>query len=310
MLLVTLMPVTATAQTESSAYAGESFSSVMQEGIRLYNEGKTDASRYQDALNAFLYAHQLEPDQAIVTYNIARTYHRLGNCEKALNHYLLYQSIAIADSDYTDVSEYIAALTKQCGMTGTLVLHCSPSQAEVSFDGERAVLCDGMHTLKAGKHRYSVRAKGYASIEQDINIDINSVATSTVALQHSDSTTFLINRPSLWEDPIFVSGFAAASVGALASITGGILLACGYDKQSIENSTRYDRDDGLITGGAVTLALGGAALGAGIGLLIHYAISTHKTDDERIQQYRNTLSFDPVIHLSSDGASAGIQFIF
>ena len=310
MLLATLIPVTATAQSESSAYAGKSFDSVMQEGIRLYNEGKTNANRYQDALDAFLYAHQLEPDQAIVTYNIARTYHRLGNCEKALNHYLIYQSIAIADSDYTDVSEYIAALTKQCGMTGTLVLHCSPSQAEVSFDGERAVLCDGIHTLKAGKHHYAVQAKGYASVEQDIQIDINSVATSTIALQHSDTTTFLITRPSIWKDPIFVSGFAAASAGALASITGSIMLACGYDKQPSKNRERYDRNNGLITGGAVTLALGGAALGAGLGLLIHYAISTHKTDDERIQQYRKALSFDPVIHLSSDGASAGIQFVF
>ena len=307
LFLTVLVPLTATAQSLDSPYAGKSFDSVMKEGIRLYSEGKTNPIRYEEALDAFLYAQSIDPDQAIVTYNIARTYHQLGNCEKALNHYLLYQSVAFTDADYMDVSEHIAALTKQCGMTGSLVLHCTPSHSTVSFDGERPVPCDGVHTLKTGAHHYTIMATNYISQEADCSIEINSVSTATIELQRTEQAKALDTTPSIWKDPIFLAGFSSAAAGTLFMITGGIMMASAHSESS---NNYYDRNKGLLYGGATMLAIGGAAVGTGLGLLLYHVLKKHDEDANRVNQYQQKLAFDPVIQLSPDSANLGIHIVF
>ena len=307
LFLTVLVPVTATAQSLDSPYAGKSFDSIMKEGIRLYSEGKTNPDRYEEALDAFLYAQSIDPDQAIVTYNIARTYHQLGNCEKALNHYLLYQSVAFTDSDYMDVSEHIAALTKQCGMTGSLVLHCAPSHATVSFDGERPVPCDGVHTLKTGAHHYTIMATNYLSQEDDCSIEINSVTAATVELQRTEQAKALDTTPSIWKEPMFIAGFSSAAAGTLFVITGGIMMAAAHSEKTTD---RYDRNKGLLYGGAATLAIGSAAVGAGLGLLLYQVFRQHDVDTDRSNQYQQKFAFDPMIQLSPDSANLGIHIVF
>ena len=294
----------ATAQTTSSPHEGKSFDTVMQEAIRLYNEGKTNPSQYEEALDAFLYAHRIQPDEAIVTYNIARTYHHLGNCEKALNHYLLYQSVALADSDYMDVSEYVAALTKQCGLTGSLVLHCAPSHATISLDGERAVPCDGVHTLKAGQHHYIVQADGYTPMEADCQIEINSISTADIELQRTVQSIAPKKRPSLWEEPLFIAGFATTTAGTRAASTGGILMASAYDE------SRRRRKDGHLYGGTALLTIGSVAVGTGLGLILYHVLKTRHQDEDRVQQYQQKLAFEPVIEWSPERVSAGIHIVF
>ena len=307
LFFVVFTPLAATAQTSDSPYSGKSFDSVMKEAIRLYSEGKTNPERYEEALEAVLYAQSLDPDQAIVTYNIARTYHHLGNCEKALNHYLLYQSVAFTDSDYMDVSEYIAALTKQCGMTGSLVLHCAPSHATVSFDGERPVPCDGVHTLKTGAHHYTVMATNYLSQEDDCSIEINSVSTANIQLQRTDQAKALDTTPSLWKEPMFIAGFSSAAAGTLAVITGGIMMASAHSE---DRTDQYQRSNGLLYGGATILAIGTAAVGTGLGLLLYQVFKQHDADESRVKQYQEKLAFDPMIQISPDSASFGLHIVF
>jgi hypothetical protein len=192
-------------------------------------------------------------------------------------------------------------------MTGSLVLHCAPSHATVSFDGERPVPCDGVHTLKTGSHHYTIMATNYLSQEDDCSIEINSVSSATIELQRTEQAKALDTTPSIWKEPMFLAGFSSATAGTLFVITGGIMMASAYSE---ERTNQYQRNNGLLYGGATILAIGSAAVGTGLGLLLYHVFRKHDEDADRVNQYQQKLAFDPVIQFSPDSANLGIHIVF
>lgn len=307
-MLLALLPATAFAQFED-----KSFDELMQTGIRLYNEGKTNPITYRHALEAFRQARKLDPDNHIVTFNIARTFHRMGDCEEALNNYLYYQAASITDDDYTDVSAAIGELSKQCGVKGSLTLQCMPENAAISIDGERAVECNGTHQLKEGYHHYVVFADGYDTISGDIEIQMGESTKLDIVLDMSNERINMVSRPELIDRSLLWSGISIASIGLIATIAGGAITILSYEevgfhdelywKDFVKNDTLYKAGLGTTLGGtAVTLI--------GIGMILGDVISTYRQDKKRVQSFDNDYAIRPSVSFTKDGAQAGFKMTF
>ncbi len=302
-LLLGLLPATAFAQFEDKSY-----DELMQIGMRLYNEGQTNKISYANAIRAFEAARRLNPDASIVSYNIARTYHRMGNCEQALNAYLWYQSNAIIEPDYNDVSGYISELSKQCGSKGTVSLRCVPSSAMISFDGERPVACSAHHRLKVGTHRFVIAADGFMSQEGEIEVVENETVAAEFELDMTLERQQMITRLDLSDRKQFWGGVAVGSLGILATIAGSVLMGTSYDEQdyaweNMRNDTRY------YAGMGTTIA-GGLAAIAGIWMIVDSVTTAAKEDRKRVNQYRDLFAVKPAVSFSSEGAAASLQFTF
>ena len=291
-------------------YAGMSLDDVINDGLRLYQEGKTTPERYEQALDAFIYAQSLDPSDVILIYNIAKCYHRLGNCEYALSSYEAYKLKAVDTDSYTDVSTYIDALRKQCGIQGTLVLRCTPQDALVSFDGNRLEPCDGVHKLKAGRHNIAVEREGYAPQTLEADVIYNEVTLKDVELKKDkayaktkrDDDDESLQTTSL-KRVMWISGVAASGVGAAALIAGGgLMLGSRPDDKK--------RDDALYTGGIAVAGVGAAALAAGIVLLVLDAVQTDEEESQKLKNYKDSLAITPSLSFSRDGATAGLNIIF
>ena len=291
------------------AEESKSFDELMQSGIRFYNEGKNNPENYQKALEAFRQARRKEPDETITAYNIARTFHRLGNCEQALNHYLWYANATEKDRDRKDVSEYISELTKQCGENGRLVLSCEPSEARVSIDGERGIECSGVHNLKSGEHRLSFTAEGYKRHEESVTIETGQKEELNIVLK-ADKTEEVFDRTSAEDDHhqrvLFWTGIALNAAGIAITTTGGALLAVSVD----QNKNKNRRDNAKFGTGIALAGVGAAAVGVGLWLVIENAMKMADADKKRLEPYQQLLSVSPVIQFTGESASAGINITF
>ena len=105
----------------------------------------------------------------------------------------------------------------------------------------------------------------------------------------------------------FIAGFSSAAAGTLAVITGGIMMASAHSE---DRTDQYQRSNGLLYGGATILAIGTAAVGTGLGLLLYQVFKQHDADENRVKQYQEKLAFDPMIQISPDSASFGLHIVF
>jgi len=324
LFLLSVVPAVAQAQDGylsdvQARYSGQSTDEIIKDGLRLYSEGRTNPAKFEEAIDVFEYARSLDPDQTILYYNIARSYHLLGSCEKALNEYLIYQSVAAGSEDYSDVSGYIDALSKQCGDQGTVVLTCSHADAVVSFDGERKEVCDGIHRIKAGSHRLAASKQGYFDYNTNINIDVDQLVEINIDLtkdKNANSGEQVIYEPESLARPLWISGVVTTSLGTAAIIAGSIVVSLDYAKDNNTNKKNDLGDDGssmisteMLTG-AVLWGIGGTSLITGIILLIVDAAKTDTREEQKLQHYHDSLSISPSISITDSGAAAAVNFTF
>ncbi len=313
LFLIMLIPFDAQAQDDNAEgiqalYGGKSTDEIIKDGLRLYSEGRTDANKFYEAINVFEYVLTVDPNQTILYYNIARSYHMLGNCEKALNQYLLYESIAAGSDDYSDVSTYIEALTKQCGQQGIVTISCAQDGVMVSFDGERKEACSGIHHIKAGSHRLVASKEGFLDYTIDFELEVDQLSEIVIKLSkdkkyHADEQVIL--QPESVARPLWISGVVTTSVGTAAIVAGSIVASMDYAKDNKGN----DVSNTLITG--VTLGgVGGLSLIAGVVLLIVDAAQADTREEEKLKQYHESLSISPLLSINESGAAAAVNFTF
>lgn len=240
----------------------DEFSQLMTEGIRLYREASSDPSKYERAIEAFLKAKQIDPIPDI-TYNIARSYHMLGNCPSALSNYREYEVAVKKVGGGKDVTEYINVLALQCGQEmGTITLRCTPVDSTVSIDNERPVACTGTHRVKSGERRLVFVAPDQSSSSRMVTVSTNSNIDLDIRLNDpnlrqpsypryptpaqtlppvasqtrpdievvKNGTPIAAPVRALGDRKLFWAGIGTTSGGAVFSILGGVLIGVADKK--------------------------------------------------------------------------------
>ncbi|MBO5753607.1 MAG: tetratricopeptide repeat protein, partial [Proteobacteria bacterium] len=172
----------------SSELSG-SFESLMTKGLEYYKKGSQDPQNYAQAIEYFSAAKKQNPLPDVV-YNIARSYHLMGDCENALESYREFAMTSAANAN--KVKDYISSLSSQCGVKmGSLILKCEPANAVVSIDNAANVACNGTHSLTAGDHSLLITAEGYEPETRKISVSSNNIpANVTVTMR-----AFVVNDP-------------------------------------------------------------------------------------------------------------------
>ena len=320
---------------------GKTFEELMTEGLNHYKKGAQDPNNYSIAIAYFEAAYKKDSSVHDIIYNIARSYHLMGDCENALENYKKFSSTSKANK--TKVAEFVKSLSAQCGESkGSLILNCEPANALVSIDNAPNVACSGTHQLKAGNHALLITAEGYEPETRNVSITSNAkspvamnvsmrafvvrdpeaeaaattqTATTEPSAQTTDSRVITETAIERAESPgfggMFWSGVALSSAGTLMMLGGGIALGCAFRSKihysGDEQFTFYQRNPGLIGGGGAVLGIGAAAAIAGITLFIVDAVKKNKSQDESDPQ---AVRFAPTFSVSAEEASAGFTMTF
>lgn len=150
----------------------DDFAKHMIEGINYFKAGDSDPAQYNKAIEAFKTANDIKPNPDAV-YNIARSYHKLNNCPKALEYYRLYVT-QTSGQDAESVQNYISELSTQCETRGTLQLRCAPASTTVSIDGAPPSACIPSQNIAPGSHTLSFSAPGFEPESRTVFIEANA----------------------------------------------------------------------------------------------------------------------------------------
>lgn len=190
-------------------FADESFDALVADGLKSYSDGQ-----YDDAIKKFMQARVLD-DQPDLLYNIARCYHKKGDCVAAKEHYKRFIAKPGATADrITQTETYITELG-ECATTGDLALACTPANATVSIDGDaQKGVCGKFEDLKPGQHSLLVVAPGYEALAMTVNVDVNKVTTASANLKRAEGAIDSGSGAN-WLGWGLVSGGAALVLGGV-----------------------------------------------------------------------------------------------
>jgi tetratricopeptide (TPR) repeat protein len=153
-------------------------------GVSAYREG-----RYQDAVQLFLAADRLVPS-AVLSFNVARGYEKLGDSARALAHYRDYlrrePSAANAEAVRRRVEELEAVLQSR-GLQQLTVLS-APAGAHVTIDEQPVGVTPWTGELAPGTHRIRVSRPGYADDSRGFELRPERALELSVALLPAGSS--------------------------------------------------------------------------------------------------------------------------
>ncbi len=321
----------------------DEFTHLMNEGIAYYKAGASDPSQYQKAIVAFEKAKliQAHPD---ITYNIARCYHMMGNCNLALVYYREYAIGSVENAE--KVKDKIDELVEICGRRkAKLDIKCIPENAMVSIDRAEIVPCNDVFEVNAGEHIVTVTADNYsaetrtidaktgknptsvvfdlhaasgagASSKQSVVVPDDSSDRLTASSQVQNVTTQTSSRVMTQDapdnsvrldnvGPLFWTGVGAAGGGLLFSIIGISLVGTAHKAVVFNDFDAYERNDSKLAAGGVLTGLGITALAGGATLLILERLGI-------IGHNGNSQAslVVPAVSVSSQDVSASLSFSF
>jgi hypothetical protein len=318
----------------------------MMKGVKHFKAGRNDPAEYQKAIDAFKAAREINPIPD-ATYNIARSYHMMNNCEMALATYKEYATTSVENAE--SVKDFIAELTEQCGNNaGTLKMRCTPANAMVSIDGEAPTQCVAEQTIPTGDHKLVISADGYNSQTRNVSVTTKSQSTEIIVeLQKSQQAqapkqqapkTEQASKPAEtssvtdWrsqyakqiatpaQTPVqeenvtsspssamFWAGVALGGIGTVSSLVGGILAGTAYEE------AEYVSHDNLVLPTfdekKSKLNAGYALIGIGAAATITGVVLVI-VDHFSQKSNDQTAAVTPMINLGAGNASAGIAVTF
>jgi tetratricopeptide (TPR) repeat protein len=235
-LALALSPLTAAtptfAQSDTDARARELF----ENGARLYDEGL-----YNEAIAAWRAAYQLSPDKALLLYNMANAYERLGRYQEALDNLNRYRAVAPSEERETlerrmrAIERRIEELKERASSApeGDPLLDASQSRMTVSTSSTSTA------GTGAGPH-----PAGIALIAGGgVGLAVGGVLGGLALQQRASARALCIDVAS-----------------------GGTLCPS-------EAKAHIDQDRSLSLGGDIAMIAGGVALGAGVIILVVDATS-------------------------------------
>ena len=135
-------------------------------GAQLYAQGK-----YSDAVDQFLAADRIAPSAAL-SYDIARSYEKLGETSLALRWFRDYLHRAGEPADAPKVRRIVESLERELRSKGVqqITVRSVPRGATVAIDGEPAGVTPLTTDLPPGRHRLAFTYEGYERDERVVTL--------------------------------------------------------------------------------------------------------------------------------------------
>jgi tetratricopeptide (TPR) repeat protein len=234
-------------------------------GAQLYAQGK-----YSDAVDQFLAADRIAPSAAL-SYDIARSYEKLGETSLALRWFRDYLHRAGEPADATKVRRIVESLERELRNKGVqqITVRSVPRGATVAIDGEPAGVTPLTSDLPPGRHRLALTYEGYQrderlimlspDVAQDVDVRLTRATTPEGA-----PAAVAVPPPSSPPEP---ASAPAASTSALSTAP-------------VESTAKSPT---LRTLGIIGMSVGGAALGGSLAFEIMRRDSVDEAKKDKTQ---------------------------
>ncbi|HEX4341076.1 MAG TPA: PEGA domain-containing protein [Polyangiaceae bacterium] len=211
-------------------------------GAQLYSQGK-----FSDAVDQFLAADRIAPSAAL-SFDIARSYEKLGETSLALRWYRDYLHRAGDPADGAKVRRTVQSLEHELQNKGVqqITVRSVPRGATVAIDGEPAGVTPLTTDIPPGSHRLTVSYEGYDKSERTLTLPPDEAQDVDVRLSRTAASTAVATPPP---------ATAPAETAAPAASTSPL-------PESPEITRAYSPT--LRTLGIVGMSVGGASLGTSL----------------------------------------------
>ena len=195
---------------------------------------------YDAALTEFERAYELvgeHPSRYLILYNIARSHERLFHYDEALNYYRRY--LDEGGEQATDRDEVETVLRTLDGMLGTLNIH-SNVDAAIWLDGRHIGEAPNSIRVAVGRHTVELRASGYLSAQQDVQLPARTTETLEFELEVVPEPSKGLSSLAFW-----LTGAAAVAVAAAGAGVGiqALRVRGQIDDRLADPVERFSVDD-------------------------------------------------------------------
>jgi tetratricopeptide (TPR) repeat protein len=290
-----------------AAHAQESFDDLVARGLKAYSDGQ-----YDEAVEIFMKARVMD-DQPDLLYNIARCYHKKGDCIAAQEHYKRFVSRPNATPELVEKTKGWVAELGECATTGTLALACTPGDATVSIDGDAQTgPCGKFDGLKPGEHSLLVTAPGFKAQAMTVRVEVGRVTTATANLERAEAgaTAPVVEDGANW------LGWSLTGAGAALLIAGMSVDIANLSNQDelktldVGSAERAPVEDAYERNRAIIWALYGVGAAAAVTGVVFLITGVGKPSSEARAQGADGFSWQLVPSLSPDHAGGLLQLTF
>jgi hypothetical protein len=151
-------------------------------GQDYYSQG-----RYQKAIEEFDEAYRLDP-RPLLLYNIAQTWEKLGELEKAIEFLKKYLDADPNIENRTTLLNKLQTMEERLGNTG-VEIKCTQADAKVFVDGSEVgkTPIAGIVKLTAGAHKIHVSKTGFADFKMSVAVTSGQSLPVEVELEPGQS---------------------------------------------------------------------------------------------------------------------------
>jgi tetratricopeptide (TPR) repeat protein len=148
----------------SSGAAAQSAKELYERGVQALNAGQ-----FADAVTALDASYRKEQTPAVL-YNLGLAYKGLGHPDKALEAFEGYVRFADKKKDAKTISAVRGEIERLKAGYARFALKLTPADAIIEIDGLRATPSKNELWVKTGKHKIAVRAAGYETYQQELDV--------------------------------------------------------------------------------------------------------------------------------------------
>jgi len=162
------------AQFQEKSKTGAVVESLEDRAAAIASKGRDyyQAGRYADAIAEMQRAYGIVQKSALI-YNIAKSYEKMGEYDKAIAHYRSYLQADPQAPDKQDVVQIIGALEARMRQSlNELSVRSVPAAADVYLDDNKAMVGQTPIDVRlpAGKHKLVLVKNGFETIERDFEM--------------------------------------------------------------------------------------------------------------------------------------------
>lgn len=142
-----------------------------QSAQELYDQGMAalNAGRYREAAEKLDGSYRAKP-VALVLYNLGLSYSGMGYPDRAVESFEAYVQYADATKEGKTIAAVRQEIERIKGSYGRFNVTLTPSSALIEIDGVIVAPRDGKLWVQTGQHRIVIRAQGYETFEQTLQV--------------------------------------------------------------------------------------------------------------------------------------------
>lgn len=289
--------LSARATSAETLARGGSAATRSSEAVERYREGRAafDAGEFERAIRSFLDADRLAPSAAL-SFNIARSYEKLGDTARALEHYRRYLLREPGGTGAERAAERVHRLEAALQRRGVqqVSVTSTPPGATVEIDRRTLGVTPWTGELAPGDHTLVLSRDGYATTTRVIAVAPDRAIDIEVALaMDGGGATVVAARPSPVRRPSFkeragpwpfvtlgASAVAFGVAGAYELERSDAAAAARLSRTQLEYAARRERAESKQTTARVFAGVGGGLALLG-GVLLGVALLDDDSPPER-----------------------------